>query len=84
MRRLCGVLAAAVLMALCTPAGAAAQTACPVGYLASVSSAESALSATPPDTAAATTLLHQAIAAYPAQSVLGPIVTELEASPPRI
>ncbi|MBV8528799.1 MAG: DUF4129 domain-containing protein, partial [Candidatus Dormibacteraeota bacterium] len=65
-------------------AGAAAQTACPIGYLAAVSSAESALSATPPDTAAAITLLHQAIAAYPAQSVLGPIVTDLEAAPPRI
>ena len=83
MRRLCGVLAAAILMTLWTTAGAAAQTGCPVGYLASVSSAESALSATPPNTAGAVTLLQRARAAYPSASVLGEVITELQATPPQ-
>ena len=82
MRRLCGVLAAAILTTLCTPAAVSAQTGCPVGYLTSVSSAQSALSATPPDTAAAITALQRALGAYSAESVLRPVITELQATPP--
>ena len=82
MRRLCGVLAAAILMTLWAPAGVSAQTGCPVGYLAAVSSAESALGATPPDTAAAVTALQRALVAYPSAPVLRPVINELQAGPP--
>ena len=83
MRRLCGVLAAAIFMALSAPAAVSAQTGCPVGYLAAVSSAESALDATPPDTADAVTALQRALAAYPSASLLGQVVSELQATPPQ-
>lgn len=84
MRRLRGALAAAILMALWTPAVVPAQTGCPVGYLAAVSSAESALRAvTPPDTAGAVTALQRALVAYPSASVLGQVITELQATPPQ-
>ena len=84
MRRLCGVLAAAILMTLATPAGAAAQTGCPVGYVAALGDAEKALSATPPDTAGAITALRGAIATYPSsQAVLGPVLRGLQAGPPQ-
>lgn len=77
------MLAAAILMALGAPAGASAQTGCPVQYLAAVSSAESALGATPPDTAGAVAALQRALAAYPSASLLGPVITELQATPPQ-
>ena len=82
MKRLCAVLAAAILAVLWTPAAVSAQTGCPVGYLAAVSSAESALSVTPPDTAAAVSALQRALAAYSAESALRPVITELQATPP--
>lgn len=79
------MLIAAVLMTLWSSTGAAAQTGCPVGYIDAVSSAQSALSATPPDTAGAVTALQRAIAAYPSsQPVLAPVLDRLEASPPQI
>lgn len=74
----------AVLMTLWTPAAVAGQTACPVGYLADIGNAESALSATPPDTAGAIIALQQAAVAYPAQSVLDPVLADLKATPPQI
>lgn len=77
------MLAAAILMTLSAPAGAAAQTGCPVGYLAAVSSAESALAATPPDTAGAVAALQRALAAYPSASVLGQVSGELQTTPPQ-
>ena len=76
------MLAAAILMTLSTPVAVSAQTGCPVGYLAALSGAQSALSATPPDTAAAVTALQRALAAYSAESVLRPVITELQATPP--
>ena len=82
MRPLCGLLAAAFLMAVLPPGGVSAQTGCPVGYLAAVSSAESALSATPPDTANAIAALQRALVTYSAESVLRPVVIELQATPP--
>ena len=91
MTRLCEVrvaaLAAAILTALCAPLGAplivSAQTGCPVIYLALVSSADSALSATPPDIPGAVTALQRATGAYGADSVLSPVIAELQETPPR-
>ena len=76
------MLAAAILMTLWTPAGVLAHTGCPVGYLAAVSSAESALGALPPDAAGAVTALQRALAAYPSASLIRPVITELQATPP--
>ena len=78
------MLLAAVLMTLSTSPGAAAQTACPIGYLAAVAGAQSALSMTPPDTGAALLALQRTVAAYPSsEPVLRPVVERLEATPPR-
>lgn len=71
------------MLALSTPAVVSAQTGCPVGYLAALSTAESALSATPPDTAGAITTLQHALATYPSAVLLRPIITELQATPPQ-
>ena len=85
MRRRCGLLAAAILMTLSTPAGAAAQTGCPVGYVATLGDAQAALSATPPDTAGAITALHRALNTYPSsQAVLGPVLRGLQSAPSQV
>ena len=84
MRRLCSVLAA-----LCAVVGtasvAAANSGCPVDYLAAISEARAALSATPPDASAAFTVLQAGVAAYPsAAQTLTPAMHLLAGTPPDI
>jgi hypothetical protein len=78
------VLIAAELMTLWAPAHAAAQSACPTGYLTSIADAQSALNVMPPDTAGAVAALQRTITAYPtSQFALEPVLQRLTATPPQ-
>ena len=85
MRRLCGVLAAVLLATVWTATGAAAESGCPVDYLAAVGQARAALSETPPDTSTAVNELRGTVVAYPSSAqTLTPALQLLRKTPPDV
>lgn len=86
MRRLAGAwFLACVLLAGNAPATSAAAPCPPLDYLAGLHRIETALSATPPDSAGAAALLQQMSTAYPAADpVLSQIQSDLQEAPPDV
>lgn len=85
MRRICSVLAASVVATLWATPGAAAQTGCPVDYVADVTQAAAALSTVPPDTTGAVAVVQRTIATYPSASqTLRPALDLLQEKPPDV